>query len=217
MVEDDVAHGAPMPSTPGGPCLPTLGPTLSAGTSGCGPPRPRGERICRQTSTCARPTAPASRLVTLASSSRSMEHVGRADRLPEVDDGGGRFRRQRPRPPTRLAIQRSLNRTCSRGRAGKTCPDQIAACVAAGGRRPVCKRQTLRRCTREGLAVCWGPGAGGNTRSEPARFFVPTQLTATTVRSRTSSPVGAHSPVRATWARATLRTELNVLVAKCVG
>src|SRR5439155_10463586 len=41
MVEDDVAHGAPLPSTPGGPCRPTPGPTLSAGTSGCGPPRPR--------------------------------------------------------------------------------------------------------------------------------------------------------------------------------
>jgi len=25
MVDDDVAHGAPLPSTPGGPCLPTRG------------------------------------------------------------------------------------------------------------------------------------------------------------------------------------------------
>ena len=38
---------------------------------------------------------------------------------------------------------------CRRG-----CRDTIAACVAAGSRRTVCRRQVLGRCHQEGLTVC---------------------------------------------------------------
>ena len=40
----------------------------------------------------------------------------------------------------------------------RACVDEIAACVAAGGRRLACKKQTLGLCRREGLAVCQGAG-----------------------------------------------------------
>src|SRR5439155_3778336 len=53
------------------------------------------------------------------------------------------------------------------------------ACVAAGGRRLVCKRQTLRRCRREGLAVCEGPSAGGNSTTVTVPLLAPTSLKAT--------------------------------------
>ena len=62
----------------------------------------------------------------------------------------------------------SLARQCR-----QACGDEIAACVAAGGRHLACKRQTLRRCRREGLAVCWGPAAGGNTTAPTARVPLP--------------------------------------------
>ena len=48
----------------------------------------------------------------------------------------------------------SLGRQCRRA-----CADEIAACVAGGGRRLACKRQMLRRCRTEGLGVCQGPEA----------------------------------------------------------
>ena len=44
------------------------------------------------------------------------------------------------------------------------CADEIAACVAAGGRDRACKKQTIRRCRREGLAVCQGVEAGRGDR-----------------------------------------------------
>src|SRR5436309_11678265 len=70
----------------------------------------------------------------------------------------------------------SLARQCRHA-----CADEIAACVAAGGRRPACKRQTLRRCRREGLAVCQGPDAGGNATpvAVTAPLRAPTSLKAT--------------------------------------
>src|SRR5947208_2578912 len=49
----------------------------------------------------------------------------------------------------------SLARQCR-----QACPDEIAACAAAGGRHLACKRQTLRRCRTEGLAACEGPDGG---------------------------------------------------------
>src|SRR5438552_16101126 len=43
----------------------------------------------------------------------------------------------------------SLTRQCRRA-----CRDEIAACVASGGVRGPCRRQTLRRCRQEGLQAC---------------------------------------------------------------
>src|SRR5438034_10165757 len=48
----------------------------------------------------------------------------------------------------------SLARQCR-----QACADDIAACVAGGGRRLACKRQMLRLCRREGLGVCGGAAA----------------------------------------------------------
>src|SRR5438477_2114475 len=48
----------------------------------------------------------------------------------------------------------SVGRQCRRA-----CTDEIASCVAAGGRRLTCTRQTLMRCRREGLGVCQGAAA----------------------------------------------------------
>jgi len=53
----------------------------------------------------------------------------------------------------------SLARQCR-----QACGDEIAACVAAGGHHLACKRQTLRRCRREGLTVCEGPEAPPSSR-----------------------------------------------------
>ena len=38
------------------------------------------------------------------------------------------------------------------------CRDDIAACVASGGERGPCRRQTLRHCRQEGLQVCLAAG-----------------------------------------------------------
>src|SRR5262249_57243248 len=63
----------------------------------------------------------------------------------------------------------SLRRQCR-----LTCKDTINACVAAGGKRPRCRRQTLRRCRLEGLVACGGAattttlGAGATTTTLPS-------------------------------------------------
>jgi plastocyanin len=71
-----------------------------------------------------------------------------------------------------------------------SCPAAIDQCVAQGGRRRRCKRQTLRSCRREGLQVCavsttststTNPGA---TTSEPGG-------SSTTGASTTSVPGGS--------------------------
>src|SRR5262249_58536308 len=49
-------------------------------------------------------------------------------------------------PPARGA---SIARQCRRA-----CTDEIAACVASGGQKRQCRRQTLARCRTEGLQVC---------------------------------------------------------------
>ncbi|HXJ36534.1 MAG TPA: hypothetical protein VMS22_21060 [Candidatus Eisenbacteria bacterium] len=36
----------------------------------------------------------------------------------------------------------------------RSCGSAISACVAEGGRRKKCKKQTLKRCRQEGIAVC---------------------------------------------------------------
>src|SRR5437867_2781594 len=45
----------------------------------------------------------------------------------------------------------SVSRQCRRA-----CRDQIAACVAGGGRARSCRKSLLERCKREGVAVCEG-------------------------------------------------------------
>jgi len=45
----------------------------------------------------------------------------------------------------------SLSRQCR-----KACRDEIATCIAAGGHPRACRRSTLGRCKREGVAVCQG-------------------------------------------------------------
>src|SRR5882724_4553150 len=98
---------------------------------------------------------------------------------------GGRIRRFRA-PLALLAVlllapaadAASLARQCRHACAG-----EIAACVAAGGRRPACKRQTLRRCRTEGLALCQGADAGGNTTAPTGVLLAPTQLAATSKSS----------------------------------
>src|SRR5919197_5472369 len=53
----------------------------------------------------------------------------------------------------------SVGRQCRR-----TCHDQIAACVGAGGHARACRKSVLGRCRREGLAACQGEaGAVGAT------------------------------------------------------
>src|SRR5437667_8499097 len=69
----------------------------------------------------------------------------------------------------------SLARQCR-----QACGDEIAACVAAGGRR----RSGATRRT-EGFAVCWGADAGGNTTAPTARVPLP-HLTATLTATATS-------------------------------
>src|SRR5438094_756647 len=49
-------------------------------------------------------------------------------------------------------------------KCGRACHDRIAGCVAAGGRRGLCRKSMLGRCKREGVAVCQGQ-AGATTTS----------------------------------------------------
>src|SRR5947207_15093577 len=74
----------------------------------------------------------------------------------------GAWNRRSPAAPAVLAVlpmapaadAGSLARQCR-----QACGDEIASCVAGGGRRLACKRQMLRRCRTEGLGVCQGPEA----------------------------------------------------------
>jgi len=67
----------------------------------------------------------------------------------------------------------SLRRQCR-----LTCKDAINACIAAGGKRARCRRQTLQRCRLEGLVVCGGAattttlGAGATTTTLPSGGMV---------------------------------------------
>src|SRR5438046_1712543 len=51
----------------------------------------------------------------------------------------------------RSADAASVSRQCRRA-----CRDQIAACVAGGGRARSCRKSLLEHCKREGVAVCEG-------------------------------------------------------------
>src|SRR5436189_6418346 len=67
----------------------------------------------------------------------------------------------------------SLARQCR-----QACGDEIASCVAAGGRRLACKRQTLRRCRCERPTVWEGLSAGGHATAATDRLRAPTSLKA---------------------------------------
>src|SRR2546427_9706735 len=68
----------------------------------------------------------------------------------------------------RSADAASVSRQCRRA-----CRDQIAACVAGGGRARSCRKSLLEHCKREGVAGCGGqagqisPALGGGRSSPP--------------------------------------------------
>src|SRR3989441_8606493 len=70
----------------------------------------------------------------------------------------------------------SIGLLCRRG-----CRDTIAACVAAGSRRAVCRRQIMRRCHLEGLSVC----AQGADATTSGSLVAPSGLVATASSSST--------------------------------
>src|SRR5882724_3922069 len=72
----------------------------------------------------------------------------------------------------------SVGRQCR-----QACRDDIAACVAAGGRFRACRKRTLERCMREGVTVCQG---GVGERFGALALKAPTSLTAS---ARSSSEV----------------------------
>src|SRR6266446_3530403 len=75
----------------------------------------------------------------------------------------------------------------------QACHDQIAACVAAGGRLRACRRRVLGRCRREGVAVC----QGGTTADPPTTTTITLGPTTTTTRPPTitrPTPTGAGGP-----------------------
>src|SRR6266852_6319838 len=62
------------------------------------------------------------------------------------------------------------------------CSDEIAACVAAGGRRARCRRQVLGQCRQQGLTVCQSPADAGNHAAggtSGSALVAPSGLTAT--------------------------------------
>ncbi len=67
------------------------------------------------------------------------------------------------------------------------CGDEIAACVAGGGRRARCRREIMGLCRREGLTVCQSPSDSGNRAAggTGSSLAAPTGLTATASSSST--------------------------------
>src|SRR5437867_2172412 len=55
-----------------------------------------------------------------------------------------------------LHVARSADAASVSRRCRRACRDQIAACVAGGGRARACRKSLLERCEREGVAVCQG-------------------------------------------------------------
>jgi hypothetical protein len=53
-----------------------------------------------------------------------------------------------------VAILAAASASGAAPRCRRLCRDEVRACVAAGGRPPACRRETLRRCRREGLQAC---------------------------------------------------------------
>src|SRR5438552_3377896 len=55
-----------------------------------------------------------------------------------------------------LHVARSADAASVSRRCRRACRDQIAACVAGGGRARACRKSLLERCQQEGVAVCQG-------------------------------------------------------------
>src|SRR5437773_1644037 len=55
-----------------------------------------------------------------------------------------------------LHVARSADAASVSRRCRQACRDQIAACVAGGGRARACRKSLLGRCQQEGVAVCQG-------------------------------------------------------------
>src|SRR2546430_1614497 len=55
-----------------------------------------------------------------------------------------------------LHVARSADAASVSRRCRRACRDQVAACVAGGGRARACRKSLLERCEREGVAVCQG-------------------------------------------------------------
>src|SRR5213078_136527 len=55
-----------------------------------------------------------------------------------------------------LHVGRSADAASVSRRCRRACRDQIAACVAGGGRARACRKSLLERCQQEGVAVCQG-------------------------------------------------------------
>src|SRR5947207_512065 len=55
-----------------------------------------------------------------------------------------------------LHVGRSADAASVSRRCRRACGDQVAACVAGGGRARACRKSLLERCQQEGVAVCQG-------------------------------------------------------------
>jgi len=76
-----------------------------------------------------------------------------------------------------------------------SCGGTIDACVTDGGRRRKCKRQTLKRCRQEGLAVCTPStttttSSGGSTTTLAAGGTTTTLAGGSTTTTTTTPPGG---------------------------
>src|SRR5204862_299817 len=86
----------------------------------------------------------------------------------------------------------SLTRQCRRA-----CRDEIAACVASGGERGPCSRQTRRRCQQQGLQVCLAAGESLGRTNSLSSLVSPSLAT-----GLTASPVGC-SQIYLAWTAST--------------
>src|SRR5213593_4073296 len=69
----------------------------------------------------------------------------------------------------------------------QACHDEIAACVAAGGRSRACRKSMLERCKGEGLAVCQGQANAGEADVANRRRRGRQTTTTTTITSATTT------------------------------
>src|SRR5437762_2840676 len=108
----------------------------------------------------------------------------------------------------------TLARQCRR-----ECADEIAACVAAGGRHLACRRQTLARCRREGLAVCQSadaqPRQADVCRSRKGHSCPATTSTSTTTSTTATSSTTLNPTTTTT--SATVSTTTTTVPNACGG
>ncbi len=100
----------------------------------------------------------------------------------------------------------------------QSCGSAIAACVAEGGRRKKCKKQTLKRCRQEGIAVCESSSTtttlpGGSTTSTTVS---PGGTTSTTAEGVHGCNVGNAVDLRAVTADRTVHFAPYEYTPKCI-